>query len=186
MPHVKIIGVDAQGSAIFGGNMHSYRIPGIGLAWTPDNLKLKNIDYAFKVTDEDAFVTARSLAKNEGILMGASSGACTLVALHFAQKLSSDKRIVCMIADGGERYIQTVFNDEWMQRQEFSTETGIEFIRNKAKNLIPWSTCPEKQSNYRTDLSELLNIPETTKLTNKEKDNELFNEKLSKQITFID
>lgn len=167
-PDVKVIGVDAEGSVIFGGDAHSYRIPGIGLGWTPNNLVMDYIDCAYKVTDEQAFQTARAFAKNEGILMGPSSGACALVALKVAQTLSPEDKIVCMVSDGGERYISTLFNDEWMMKQGFSTEADVADIRKIARALQPWSTCPADYSNYVPDLNQSLAVPETTKRVNSE------------------
>ncbi|CAH1195310.1 N-(2-amino-2-carboxyethyl)-L-glutamate synthase [Paenibacillus plantiphilus] len=167
-PEVQIIGVDAAGSTIFGGHADSYRIPGIGLGWTPVNLNMAHIDCAYKVTDEQAFLTARALARNEGILMGPSSGACALVALKLAQELGPEKRVVCMIADGGDRYIQTLFNDEWMEQQGFATEADIETVRMMARELQPWSMCPADSANYRSDLIQTLDVPDSTLRMNAE------------------
>ncbi|MBD0379632.1 cysteine synthase family protein [Paenibacillus sedimenti] len=161
-PEVQVIGVDAVGSSIFGGHADSYRIPGIGLGWTPVNLNMEYVDCAYKITDEQAFVTARAFARNEGILMGPSSGACALVALKVAQELTPQDRIVCMISDGGERYIQTLFNDEWMQQQGFATNADFETIRTMARQLQPWSMCPASSANYRSDLTQSLEVPDST------------------------
>ena len=135
-PEVKVIGVDAVGSSIFGGESHSYLIPGIGLAWTPCNVAVENIDSVYKVTDEAAFVAARCFTRNEGILMGPSSGACALVALTIAKQLSPLDCVVCIISDGGERYIQTLFNDTWMQTNHFSTETGLGKLLELTKEVL--------------------------------------------------
>lgn len=167
-PEVQIIGVDAVGSAIFGGNADSYRIPGIGLGWTPVNLNMEYVDCAYKITDEQAFLAARAFARNEGILMGPSSGACALVALKLAQELPPEARIVCMISDGGERYIQTLFNDEWMEQQGFATVADVETLRAMAKELQPWSTRPADRANYRSDLTYSLEVPESTLQINSE------------------
>ncbi|MCD1257686.1 cysteine synthase family protein [Paenibacillus athensensis] len=161
-PDVQIIGVDAVGSAIFGGHMDSYRIPGVGLGWTPINLNMDYIDRTYKVTDEQAFLTARAFARHEGILMGPSSGACALVALHVAQELTPNQRIVCMIADGGERYIQTLFNDDWMEEQGFATLADMETIRTMAWQLQPWSVNPADHANHRSDLIQSLEVPDST------------------------
>jgi 2,3-diaminopropionate biosynthesis protein SbnA len=167
-PEVQIIGVDAIGSSIFGGHSDSYRIPGIGLSWTPVNLNMEFVDCAFKISDEQAFLTARALARNEGILMGPSSGACALVALKVAQELKPEDRIVCMISDGGERYIQTLFNDEWLEQQGFATTADIEAIRNMANQLQPWSLSPADCANYRSDLIDSLEVPDSTLHINSE------------------
>ena len=165
---VQIIGVDAVGSSIFGGHSDSYRIPGVGLGWTPVNLNLEFVDCAYKITDEQAFLTARAFARNEGILMGPSSGACALVALKVAQELTPEDRIVCMISDGGERYIQTLFNDVWMEEQSFAIIADIETIRTLAGQLQPWSMRPADCANYRPDLIQSLKVPDSTLRMNSE------------------
>ncbi|SDC89871.1 cystathionine beta-synthase [Paenibacillus sp. UNCCL117] len=170
-PDVRIIGVDAAGSTIFGGQAKPYRIPGIGLSWTPVNLHLSDIDSAYQITDQQAFLAARAFARHEGILMGPSSGACALVALKIAQELAPGERVVCMVSDGGERYIQTLFNEEWMTEQEFATVSDTEEIRAMARQLQPWSLCPTDEANYRPDLIQSLDVPETTLSINAEMSN---------------
>lgn len=165
-PDVKVIGVDAVGSPIFGGESHSYLIPGIGLAWTPCNVAVENIDSVYKVTDEAAFVAARCFTRNEGILMGPSSGACALVALTIAKQLSPLDCVVCIISDGGERYIQTLFNDTWMQTNHFSTETGLEKLLELTKEVVPWSVHPAQNTNYKPELVSKLCVPTTTQSIN--------------------
>ena len=165
-PDVKVIGVDAVGSSIFGGESHSYLIPGIGLAWTPCNVAVENIDSVYKVTDEAAFVAARCFTRNEGILMGPSSGACALVALTIAKQLSPLDCVVCIISDGGERYIQTLFNDTWMQTNHFSTETGLEKLLELTTEVVPWSVHPAQNTNYKPELVSKLCVPTTTQSIN--------------------
>ena len=165
-PDVKVIGVDAVGSSIFGGESHSYLIPGIGLAWTPCNVAVENIDSVYNVTDEAAFVAARCFTRNEGILMGPSSGACALVALTIAKQLSPLDCVVCIISDGGERYIQTLFNDTWMQTNHFSTETGLEKLLELTKEVVPWSVHPAQNTNYKPELVSKLCVPTTTQSIN--------------------
>lgn len=165
-PDVKVIGVDAVGSSIFGGESHSYLIPGIGLTWTPCNVAVENIDSVYKVTDEAAFVAARCFTRNEGILMGPSSGACALVALTIAKQLSPLDCVVCIISDGGERYIQTLFNDTWMQTNHFSTETGLEKLLELTKEVVPWSVHPAQNTNYKPELVSKLCVPTTTQSIN--------------------
>ncbi len=165
-PDVKVIGVDAVGSSIFGGESHSYLIPGIGLAWTPCNVAVENIDSVYKVTDEAAFVAARCFTRNEGILMGPSSGACALVALTIAKQLSPLDCVVCIISDGGERYIQTLFNDTWMQTNHFSTETGLGKLLELTKEVVPWSVHPAQNTNYKPELVSKLCVPTTTQSIN--------------------
>lgn len=182
-PDVKVIDVDAVGSSIFGGESHSYLIPGIGLAWTPCNVAVENIDSVYKVTDEAAFVAARCFTRNEGILMGPSSGACALVALTIAKQLSPLDCVVCIISDGGERYIQTLFNDTWMQTNHFSTETGLEKLLELTKEVVPWSVHPAQNTNYKPELVSKLCVPTTTQSINETIDKTSVS---TSRISFID
>lgn len=166
MPGVKIVGVDAEGSAIFGGEAHAYRIPGVGLGWTPTNLDLNLVDCAYKISDELAFITARALARHEGILVGPSSGACVAVALKYAQIMGANAKIVCMGADGGERYIHTLFDENWMQEQSFRFNSDICEIKEMALALQPWSDEPVSCANYRMDLLDILDVPASTRMFN--------------------
>ena len=166
VPEAQVVGVDAVGSTIFGGDAEAYRIPGIGLSWTPDNLNVEDVDSVYKVADEQAFLSARAFARNEGILMGPSSGACALVALKIAQELKPGQRVVCMVSDGGDRYVQTLFNDEWMDSQGFAAYADVAEIREAARQLRPWSGKPA--GNYRPELTAKLDVPESTHLLNAE------------------
>jgi len=168
LDEVNIIAVDAVGSTIFGGEAHPYRIPGVGLSWTPVNLKLEHIDRVYKVSDREAFVTARAMARYEGFLMGPSSGACILVALKIAQQLSAGERVVAMAPDGGERYIDTLYNDEWMSEQGFEPVHHIEELRAMARELQPWSEQPRDCKNDQHNLEEMLDIPHSTQTINAE------------------
>ena len=74
------------------------------------------------VSDKDAFLTARRLAKEEGILAGGSSGAAVFAALKIAPRFGSYDNIVVILPDTGERYLSTVYNDEWMTKNGFLDE----------------------------------------------------------------
>jgi 2,3-diaminopropionate biosynthesis protein SbnA len=165
-PHIRIIGVDAQGSAIFGGQSHAYLMPGVGLSWTPSNLNLQQIDHAFKVSDADAFAACRAIARHEGILLGPSGGAVSLVGLHYAQISAPNTRIVCLIPDGGERYIATVFSDSWMQEHQLPLNYSIEQLRERAKQLQACDLHPTKTNTKQ--IERQLRIPESTYQFNKE------------------
>ncbi|MBQ6967569.1 MAG: cysteine synthase family protein [Lachnospiraceae bacterium] len=102
-PEVKGILADPYGSLIGGGEHHDYNIEGIGNDFVPETMDITLMDKAIKVSDDDAFGTARLLAKNEGIFAGSSSGA----ALSAALKLASEGvkgNIVVVLPDRGDRY----------------------------------------------------------------------------------
>jgi cysteine synthase A len=108
-PTFKAVAVEpAYSPVLSGGKKGPHKIQGIGAGFVPAALKLDLIDEIFKVKDEDAFQTARLLAKKEGLLAGISSGAATFAALEIAKRPeSADKLIVAILPDTGERYLCT-------------------------------------------------------------------------------
>ncbi len=161
-PHVQVIGVDAVGSAIFGGPAHSYLMPGVGLGWTPANIPLSLLDQAFMVPDEDAFLACRVLARHEGILVGASSGAVLLVALAYAQQLGPGNRIVAIGADSGERYLQTVYNHEWLTAHGLQVDCSPAELRARARALCACDRQVSRHGTIQTGLAESLQVPAST------------------------
>jgi len=108
IPNVKIIAVEPAGSPILsGGKPGHHKIQGIGEGFIPEVLKsgLNLIDEIITVTDDEAIDMTRRLAKEEGILVGISSGANMFAALKVAKKLGKDKTVVTIFPDRGERYL---------------------------------------------------------------------------------
>lgn len=108
-PTFKAIAVEPAASPVLsGGQPGAHKIQGIGAGFIPDVLDQTVIDEVITVTNEDAFATARRLAKEEGILGGISSGAAVWAALEVAQrKESKGKQIVVILPSTGERYLTT-------------------------------------------------------------------------------
>ncbi len=108
-PQFKAIAVEPVDSPVLsGGKPGSHKIQGIGAGFVPDVLRLDLVDEIVKVTNEDAGMMARRLAKEEGILAGISSGAATWVALEVAKRQENkSKLIVVILPDTGERYLST-------------------------------------------------------------------------------
>ncbi len=108
-PDFKAIAVEPSDSPILsGGSKGPHKIQGIGAGFIPDILDRKVIDDIVTVSNEDAFETARNLAKREGILCGISSGAAVWSALQVANRPENkNKRIVVILPSTGERYIST-------------------------------------------------------------------------------
>ena len=105
----KAIAVEPADSPVLsGGKPGSHKIQGIGAGFVPDILRTDLIDEIIKVTNEDAGIMARRLAKEEGILSGISSGAATWAALEVAKRRENEgKLIVVVLPDTGERYLTT-------------------------------------------------------------------------------
>ena len=130
-PDIKILGVDAVGSAIkkfhetkeFDPNEISpYKIEGLGKNLIPTSTDFDIIDIYEKVTDEDAALAARELVRSEGLLCGYTSGAVIQATQQYAEKgmFKSDSFVVVILPDHGIRYMDKIYSDEWMKAQGFS------------------------------------------------------------------
>ena len=108
-PTIKIVAVEPADSPVLsGGTPGPHKIQGIGPGFVPDVLNTTIFDEIIKVENEKAFETSRELARNEGLLVGISSGAAAYAALQLAQRPENKgKRIVVILPDTGERYLST-------------------------------------------------------------------------------
>jgi cysteine synthase A len=120
-PGFKAIAVEPADSPVLsGGKPGAHKIQGIGAGFVPDVLRLDLVDEIIKVTNEDAGIMARRLAKEEGILAGISSGAAAWVALEVAKRPENEgKLIVVVLPDTGERYLST-----WLFQELYQAAPG--------------------------------------------------------------
>jgi cysteine synthase A len=112
-PQTKIVAVEPDASPVLsGGRPGPHRIQGIGAGFIPKVLNRSIIDEIVRVTNDDAIITARELARSEGILTGISAGAAVWAALEIAARQeSAGKLIVVILPDSGERYLSTQLSD---------------------------------------------------------------------------
>ena len=111
LPEVKIVAVEPVNSPVLsGGQPGSHRIQGIGAGFVPQVLDTEVLDEIVTVEDNDAFQAAGRLAREEGILVGVSSGAAVVAALQVAKKLGAGKRVLAILPDTGERYLSMAEN----------------------------------------------------------------------------
>ena len=112
-PWLKVFAIEPENSPVLsGGEAGLHSIQGIGAGFIPKNLNLNIVDEVIMVSDEDAILTARDLAKDEGLLVGISSGANVYAALEIQKKYPS-QNIVTILCDTSERYLSSgIYHNE--------------------------------------------------------------------------
>jgi cystathionine beta-synthase len=113
-PDLLIVGADPEGSIYSGQDVRPYLVEGVGEDFWPSTLDASLVDRWMRVSDRDAFVTARRLARTEGILVGGSSGLALHAALQVCRELGPERTVLTILPDGGRPYLSKVFDDDWM------------------------------------------------------------------------
>ena len=117
-PEVQIVGADPEGS-IYSGEIHPYKVEGIGEDFYPGTMDLDIVDRIVRISDEASFLAGRRLAREEGLLVGASSGTALVAALEVSADLGPDDVVVVIFPDTGRNYLSRFLSDEWMREQGF-------------------------------------------------------------------
>jgi cystathionine beta-synthase/cysteine synthase A len=113
---VQIIGVDPYGSILGGGTeVYPYLVEGIGYDFFPQVLDNRLVDQYIKVNDQDSFLMARRLIREEGLLVGGSSGTAVFAALKAAKNLKKGEYCVVILPDSIRNYLSKFVDDHWMQ-----------------------------------------------------------------------
>jgi cystathionine beta-synthase len=133
-PEIKVWGIDTYGSVfkkyketgIFDKNeIYPYITEGIGEDFLPKNVDFDVIDLFEKVTDRDAALMTRRIAREEGIFAGNSAGSAMAGLFQLGHRLTADDLVVVIFHDHGSRYLGKMFNDEWMREKGFLEKSGM-------------------------------------------------------------
>ncbi|MFE3184263.1 PLP-dependent cysteine synthase family protein [Streptomyces violascens] len=139
-PSLHVRAIDAVGSAAFGHPFAPYKIRGIGLGWTPGNLRTDLVDSLHRVSDSEAFSTCRVLAAEEGLLLGESGGAAVFAALAYAAR-NPGSTVLAMAPDTGANYLYESYDDTWLREHGTPPETlwhgRGELLRHARSPLYP-------------------------------------------------
>jgi cystathionine beta-synthase len=138
-PEVLIVGADPEGSVFTAKDekdVHPYLVEGIGKDTWPKTMDPSVVDEWVRVSDRDSFLTARRLAREEGLLVGGSGGTTVWAALDLAQRFGPEATILTMIPDSGRSYLSKFYDDNWMLEHGFverraPAPTVSELLRSK-------------------------------------------------------
>lgn len=120
IPNITIVGVDPYGSILAGGDeIIDYLVEGIGYDFFPDVFDPSLVDEWVKTDDKESFLMARRLIKEEGLLVGGSSGAAVWAALQAATKLKKGQKCLVVLPDNIRNYLSKFVSDEWMIENGF-------------------------------------------------------------------
>jgi len=143
-PEVTIVGADTEGSVYTGDDPRPYLTEGIGEDFWPETFDPAIVDRWVRVPDRDAFLTARAVTRQEGILVGGSAGSAVYAALAVARDYGPEATIVVLLPDTGRQYLSKVYSDAWMRQYGFlegpETITVQQVLAAKGDELPPLIT----------------------------------------------
>lgn len=125
-PNIKVIGADPAGSVYSGDTPKPYKIEGIGMDMFPANYAADLIDEVIRVDDRTSFYYARRLAREEGILVGGSSGTALAAGLAYAKRLTANDVVVILLPDTGRGYLTKQFDETWMRENDMLIQADSE------------------------------------------------------------
>ncbi|MEX2406963.1 MAG: cystathionine beta-synthase [Actinomycetota bacterium] len=139
-PDLLVVGADPEGS-IFSGEVHTYLTEGIGEDFWPKTFDPSLVDRYVRVSDRDAFRMARRITREEGILVGGSSGTAVVAALEVARELGPEDVVVVILPDTGRNYLSKLYSDTWLLQYGLTDRPEIvrveEVLESKHGELPP-------------------------------------------------
>ncbi len=128
---VTIVGADPEGS-IYSGEVGSYLVEGVGEDFWPQTFDPSAVDRYERVGDAESFAMTRRLAREEGLLVGGSSGMAVVAAVRTARELTADDTVVVLLPDHGRGYLSKVFDDDWMRQHGFGDVVDVTASRHSS------------------------------------------------------
>jgi cystathionine beta-synthase len=135
-----VVGADPEGS-IYSGDVHPYLTEGIGEDFWPTTFAPELVDRYVRVSDRDAFAMARRITREEGILVGGSSGTAVVAALDAARELGPDDVVVVILPDTGRNYLSKLYSDSWLLQYGLTDRPEVvrveEVVQTKQREMPP-------------------------------------------------
>ena len=144
-PDVLVVGADPEGSIYSGDTPRPYLVEGIGEDFMPSTFDPSVVDRYVRVSDRDSFLTARAITRQEGILVGGSSGSAVFAALAIARELDDpEARIVVLLPDSGRQYMSKLYSETWMLQHGMLERPDVvrveEVLSSKSRDIPPLIT----------------------------------------------
>jgi cystathionine beta-synthase len=144
-PDVLVVGADPEGSIYSGDTPRPYLVEGIGEDFMPSTFDTSVVDRYVRVSDRDSFLTARAITRQEGILVGGSSGTAVFAALAIARELDDpEATIVVLLPDSGRQYMSKLYSETWMLQHGMLERPDVvrveEVLSAKSREIPPLIT----------------------------------------------